>query len=94
MRYRVELDELMSFVDRLQSFQQRAESLAARIDGQVEALHATWSGEAAEEHRARHTEWMTASTEMREALAQLRAAAHNAHQNYTSAGQLNVAMLT
>lgn len=53
MRYRVELDELSSFVDRLQSFQRRAESLAVRIDGQVEALHATWSGDAAEEHRAK-----------------------------------------
>lgn len=94
MRYRVELDELLSFVDRLQSFQQRAAGVAARIDGQVEALHATWSGTAAEEHKARHSEWLTASAEMREAVAHLRAAARNAHQNYTDAAQLNVAMLS
>lgn len=94
MRYRVELDELSSFVDRLQSFQQKAEALAARIDGQAEALHATWSGVAAEEHKARHAEWMTAAVEMREAVAHLRAIAHNAHQQYTDAAYLNVAMLT
>lgn len=94
MRYRVELDELLSFVERLQSFQQRAESLAARIDTQVASLHEAWSGSAADEHRARHDEWMTANAEMREAAAQLSAAAHNAHRNYTGAAQLNVAMLT
>ncbi|MEW5812509.1 MAG: WXG100 family type VII secretion target [Actinomycetota bacterium] len=90
----MELDELLSFVDRLQSFQQRAESLAARIDAQVASLHESWSGSAADEHRARHNEWMAASADMREAAVELRAAAHNAHQNYTTAAQLNLAMLT
>jgi WXG100 family type VII secretion target len=80
MRYRVELDELSDFVERLQSFEQRAESLAARVDGQVVDLHATWSGGAAAAHRARHDEWMAGADKMREALAQLRAAAHKAHR--------------
>jgi WXG100 family type VII secretion target len=94
MRYRVELEELLAFVERLQSFEQRAEAVAARVDGQTTALHDTWSGEAADAHRATHDEWMAGATQMREALADLRAAAHNAHHNYTDAAQANLEMLT
>ena len=94
MRYRVELEELLAFVDRLQSFEQRAEAIAARVDGQIAALHDTWAGTAAAGHRAQHDEWMAGAAQMREALAQLRAAAHNAHQHYTDAARLNVEMLS
>ena len=94
MRYRVELDELLAFVDRLQSFEQQAEAIAARVDGQIAALHDTWTGNAAEAQRAQHDEWMAGAAQMREALAQLRAAADNAHQHYTDAARLNVEMLS
>jgi WXG100 family type VII secretion target len=94
MRYRVELEELLAFVDRLQSFEQRAEAIAARVDGQIGTLHGTWAGNAAAAHRAQHDEWMAGAAQMREALAQLRAAAHNAHQHYTDAARLNVEMLS
>lgn len=93
MRYRVELEELLAFVDRLQTFESRAEAIANRVDDQVAALHNTWSGDAADAHRTRHQEWAAGATQMREALAQLRAAAHTAHRNYTDAAQLNVDML-
>ncbi|UXA20548.1 WXG100 family type VII secretion target [Mycobacterium sp. SMC-4] len=93
MRYRVELDELLAFVDRLQAFEQRAEEVAARVNGQVDALHTTWSGGGAEAHQARHSEWMAAAAQMGDALAQLRSAAHHAHHNYTDAAQLNLDML-
>lgn len=94
MRYRVELGELVSFIDRLQSFELRAEALAARIDGQVASLHTAWSGDAAEAHRAQHDRWMAGAVEMRDALAELRETADNAHRNYTEAAQLNVDMLS
>jgi hypothetical protein len=42
MRYRVELEELLAFVDRLQSFEQRAEAIAARSTGR--SLPCTTSG--------------------------------------------------
>lgn len=93
MRYRVELEELLAFVDRLQSFERRAEEIATRVDTQVADLHQSWSGDAASAHRARHDEWSAGAAQMREALAQLRAAADNAHRNYTEAAQLNVGML-
>jgi len=93
MRYRVELEELLAFVDRLQSFERRAEAIAARVDGQIATLHDTWAGNAAAAHRAQHDEWMAGATHMREALAQFRAAADNAHHHYTDAARLNVEML-
>ena len=66
MRYRVELEELWAFVETLQAFEQRAETIAARIDNQVADLHDSWSGEAASAHLALHGEWTTAATQMRE----------------------------
>lgn len=94
MRYRVELDGLLAFVDRLQAFEHRAETIAARVDEQIAGLHTAWSGDGASAHLAQHQQWMTAARRMREALVQLREAAHTAHRNYTDAAQLNMAMLT
>ena len=94
MRYRVELEELLLFVDRLQCFEQRAEAIAARVDGQIATLHDTWAGTAAAAHRAQHDEWIAGAAQMREAVAQLRAAAENAHQHYTDTARLNVEMLS
>ncbi len=94
MRYRVELEELLVFVDTLRSFEQRAEAIGSRIDGQIADLHTSWSGEAAAAHRANHDEWAAAAAQMREALGQLREAAHTAHRNYTEAVQLNLEMLS
>ncbi|MDT5193458.1 MAG: hypothetical protein QOG79_2464 [Mycobacterium sp.] len=94
MRYRVELHELLAFVDRLQSFEQRAEAIAARVDGQIATLHDTWARDAAAAHRAQHDEWMAGAVRMREALAQLRVAADNAHRHYTDAARRNVEMLS
>ena len=94
MRYRVELNELERFVQKLETFGRRAEAVTTRIDGQIAQLHTSWSGDAADAHRAQHDTWMAAATEMREALTGLRDAAHNAHRNYTEAATMNVAMLT
>ena len=94
MRYRVELDDLLAFIEKLQTFEQRAETIAARVDGQIADLHTSWSGDAATAHRAQHDEWTAAATQMREAVTQLREAAHTAHRNYTEAARLNVEMLT
>lgn len=94
MRYRVELRELERFVEKLQAFERHAEAVTARIDKQVAHLHTSWSGDAADRHRAQHDAWSVAAAEMREALTGLRNAAHNAHRNYSDAAALNVAMLT
>jgi WXG100 family type VII secretion target len=93
MRYRVELDGLLAFVDKLQTFERRADMIAAQVDDRVVGLHESWEGEGASAHSTLHQEWMRAAQQMREALSQLRQAAHSAHCNYTDAAQLNVAML-
>jgi WXG100 family type VII secretion target len=94
MRYRVELEELLAFVEKLLAFEQRTEAIAASVDAQIAGLHDTWSGDAAAAHRAQHDEWMTGAHEMHEAVAHLREAAHTAHRNYTDAVRLNLEMLT
>jgi WXG100 family type VII secretion target len=94
MRYRVELEVLLTFIAKLQAFEHRAESIAARVDEQVASLHESWDGEGASAHTTLHQEWMSAAQHMREALSRLQEAAHSAHRNYTEAAQLNVAMLT
>jgi WXG100 family type VII secretion target len=92
MRYRVELDELFAFVETLQAFEQRAETIAARVDNQVADLHDSWSGDAASAHLALHSEWITAAGKMRQALAELREAARVAHRNYSEVIEVNMAM--
>lgn len=94
MRYRVELEELLAFVEKLEAFEQRAEALAAHVDGQVADLHSSWSGEAADTHLSGHDRWMAAAAQMRESLGELRQTAQAAHRNYREAVQLNIAMLS
>lgn len=94
MHYRVDLEDLLAFVDQLQMFESKAETIAVRVDGQVRDLHGTWSGSAADAHRGGHDEWMVGASRMREAAAALKAAARAAHQNYTDAVATNIAMLT
>jgi len=93
MRYRVELEELLAFVEALRAFEQRAEAIATRVEEQVADLHTGWSGDAAAAHRVSHEEWSAAAAQMREAISELRAA-HTAHRNYTEAVRLNLEMLS
>jgi WXG100 family type VII secretion target len=91
-RYRVELQELLAFVKRLQAFEQRGEQIAAGVDNLVSQLGGNWSGTAADAHQAEHDQWSAAATEMREAAAQLRQAADRAHRNYSEVIEINTAM--
>ena len=91
-RYRVDLEELLAFADRLKAFDDRADEIASRVDGLVTQLHGSWLGEAADAHQARHDEWMTASRAMRETVTELRNAAHKAHQNYSEVNEINTSM--
>jgi WXG100 family type VII secretion target len=94
MRYHVELDGLVGFVDKLEAFEQRAEAIANRVDGKVADLHNSWEGHGASGHLTQHENWIAAARQMREALVHLKATAHHAHRHYAEAIELNVAMLT
>jgi WXG100 family type VII secretion target len=91
-RYKVELEELLSFVEKLQAFDKRAENLVDGVDNLVKQLGGNWSGTAADAHQAEHDEWMAAATEMCEGLAELRKAADTAHRNYSEVVAINTAM--
>jgi len=90
--FQVDPDALADAVERMAEFQRYAENVLSEIDSLVSNLHATWTGEGAAAHAEAHRQWARGEAMMREALAQLRAAAHTAHGNYTGAMSTNFAM--
>ena len=85
-------EALADAVDRMAEFQRYAESMITEIDSLVSNLHTTWTGEGAAAHAEAHQHWARGEAIIREALAQLRAAAHTAHGNYTGAAAKNLSM--
>jgi WXG100 family type VII secretion target len=90
--FQVDPDALADAVERMSDFQRYAESMLSEIDSLVSNLHATWTGEGATAHAEAHRHWAQGEAMMREALAQLRTAAHTAHGNYTGAMAKNLSM--
>lgn len=91
-QYRVALEELLGFAERLEAFGKHAEQIAESADNLAGHLNGNWSGGAAEAHQAEHEKWVAAAAEMRQAVAQLRTAARTAHSNYTEVVDINTAM--
>ena len=85
-------EALTDAVERMTEFQRYAESMLAEIDSLVSNLHTTWTGQGATAHAEAHQHWAQGEAMMREALAQLRTAAHTAHGNYTGAIAKNLSM--
>ena len=90
--FRVDPDALTDAVERMAEFQRYAGSMLSEIDSLVGNLHTTWTGEGATAHAEAHRHWARGEAIMREALAQLRTAAHTAHSNYTGAVAKNLSM--
>jgi len=90
--FRVDPEALTDAVERMTEFRRYAESMLSEIDSLVSNLHTTWTGEAATAHAEAHQHWARGEATMREVLAQLRAAAHTAHGNYTGAIAKNLSM--
>ena len=55
------LEALLAFADTVQTFERRAEIIAARVDERVAGLHPSWSGQGASAHLTQHQEWMAAA---------------------------------
>lgn len=91
-RYSVDLDELLAFAERLRMFNRRAEEIAEATDREIAELHGTWAGLGAESEKQYHETWMSLAGEMRESAERLRAAANDAHRNYTDVAALNSSM--
>jgi WXG100 family type VII secretion target len=90
--FRVDPEALADAVERMSEFQRYAESMLSEIDSLVSNLHNTWAGQGATSHAEAHQHWARGEAMMREALAQLRSAAHTAHGNYTGAMAKNLGM--
>ena len=73
-------------------FERGIERALAHLDGVVERLHITFTGEAADAHRTAHQQWATGMQEMKTGLVEIRDAAERAHTNYTNAVQTNARM--
>jgi WXG100 family type VII secretion target len=90
--YAVDLGELQRKIEEMAAFERRIEQALEHLDGVVERLHITWTGQAAVAHRDAHAEWIAGMHRMRAGLVEMREAATRAHGNYTSAVEANSRM--
>jgi len=90
--FRVDPDRLDGIIDQITRFDSQMEAALDEVDARINRLHATWTGEAADQHRRAHDEWQRGAAEMRAALAAMRANAATARANYTNAITANVRM--
>jgi WXG100 family type VII secretion target len=91
-RFRISPDQLSAIVEEMDRFETHLEDALTQADARVNRLHTTWSGPAADAHRAAHDEWKHGAEEMRAALATMRRIATTAHANYTGAASANSSM--
>ncbi len=87
--YMVDLERLDESIGDMARFDELVQKHLDALDKVVAQLHGEWHGAAAVAQQDAHAKWAQGAAEMRKALAQMRAAAHLAHTNYTNAAQTN-----
>lgn len=90
--YSLDADELDAVITDLERTETALDAFTTDLEAQLRTLHDTWEGLAARAHVVAHEEWTTGMKDMREAIADLRAAARAAHGNYTGAAETNRSM--
>ena len=90
--FAIEVDELEDVVGDLEACERQLTQLVEDLERQMASLHGIWEGLAATAQRDAHEEWSRGMTAMHAALADLRAAARLAHDQYSGAAATNVAM--
>jgi WXG100 family type VII secretion target len=90
--FAVSLETLADAVDRMALYERSVEQHLGELETRMNRLHGTWSGAAAEEHRAAHQRWLAGAREMRDAVATLRRIGSTAHTNYSAAIAANLRM--
>lgn len=91
-RFTVDAGELDAVIADVERTEDALSALTDDIEAQIRALHTTWAGLAAQAQTAAQAEWNAGMVAMRQAMADLRAAARAAHGNYTQAAEANVTM--
>ena len=90
--FAVDAGDLHRAVGELSRCESDLRVLAADLGQQITTLHSTWQGQAAMAQQIAQAEWEHGFLGMRDALADLRAAAQLAHENYGSATNANLDM--
>ncbi len=90
--FAIDADELRDAVAAMASCQRALLALAADVDAHHDALHADWTGLAADAHASTHRAWREGCAEMVTALAALRGIAAEAETGYRGAVAANVAL--
>ena len=90
--FAIDPDELDAVVADIARTEAALETLTHDIERQIARLHESWEGLAAVAQREAQDEWEQGLLTMRQALADLRAAAAQASSNYTEAADANRSM--
>jgi WXG100 family type VII secretion target len=90
--FTVDLEALLAGVDQMTAFHSNLEQQLASVQASVAALGAAWHGDAAAAQDAAQQQWNDGAQQLREALAQLRDIAEQAHSNYSNAAATNTRM--
>lgn len=88
----VDLAKLDESVADMATFDARVQKHLEALDRVIALLNGEWHGAAAATQKDAHTKWTTGAEEMRTALAQMRAAATVAQENYAAAATANQGM--
>lgn len=80
--YAVDLEELEGVIADLEKCERALESLTNDVEHHMKTLQSTWEGLSAQAQAEAQTEWEEGLADMRAALADLRAAARVASDNY------------
>ena len=91
-RFKIDRDHLVDAIDQMKQFDTELEAKLGELDRQIDGLHTTWTGQAADAQRADHDRWTRGATELRDGLNKLRDAAAKAHGHYDEAVETNTRM--
>ncbi|WP_330228761.1 WXG100 family type VII secretion target [Nocardia sp. NBC_00508] len=89
----VDLAHLDAVTARIGGLAGFAEDTFAGVNRRVDALHRTWTGDAAAKHAEAHRDWAEGAADVRDGIAAMRAAAVAAHTAYSDAITVNVQIL-
>ncbi|MBB4853394.1 WXG100 family type VII secretion target [Mycobacteroides chelonae] len=88
-RYRVDLEALESFADKLAAFDRVAEKCTSEVDARIRDLHTVWTGADAAAQAAYHQEWLEGFAQMRKVQEELEDSARASHFQYNQAIEHN-----
>ncbi|WP_067839716.1 WXG100 family type VII secretion target [Nocardia lijiangensis] len=92
MSHSVDLDLLDSVIGRMKGFEGFFDEQIAAFDSAIGKLQGVWEGEAATAQQQSHQRLMAAAKDIRDGIADMRAAAQAAHGNYSAAIAANLEM--